>query len=144
MNKLKTLIFSGILLAFVGPAHAEKKQYLNKVLNPPDAEAFTSQAVYVASATCADNSSLGNSVDLSSGPAGYFFAVNVTSAGGAGSTLNIFDAHSTTNSARKISETIDVSAKQPWEYNVGFSSGLTYNLHWLNGTGCVSFIYYEK
>lgn len=144
MNKLRSLIFTGILVALAVPARAERKQLLNKVIQPPDAEQFVSEAVYVASATCADNSTPGNAVNISSGASAYFFKVNITSAGGAGSTLNLFDAHDTTTSVRKISETIDASARQPWEFNVGVSSGLTYNLHWLNGTGCVSFIYYEK
>lgn len=132
------LLFAGLS----GSAFCDVKPKQYGVFYPPDPSSFVSEGVYITSNTCADNSTNGSAVIISSRPV-ILYGVFVTNPGSADGSYQVFDSKTSTTGARAVTPPIDTSSKVPWVFNVGTSSGATVRNS--GGTpACVAAIYLER
>lgn len=132
MTKFKFLFIFAILSG-VSYLHAEAKQSLNGRFMP-DPQGYSSGAVYITSNTCAEQTGS----TIAARPA-LLYAVNVTTPGGPGSIMQLFDAQ--VSGQRSLTNKIITTSATSWFYEVGASSGL-----FLTNTGgaCLSIVYLER
>ncbi|HYE72760.1 MAG TPA: hypothetical protein VEF04_05490 [Blastocatellia bacterium] len=127
-------ILAGLIL-FVGLAalaHAEPKpKVAGRTM--PNPGSYSSEAVYITSSTCIENSAI-----LISSRSSLVYGVFVTTPAAAGS-VRLWDSRILA-AGRPLTNKIDATTAQPWHYNVGASSGIV-----LNNTGgaCVDVVYME-
>lgn len=132
MMKFKFL-FLFVFLACASTLHAEAKRTNNGKFMP-DPQNYSSGAVYISSNTCAEQT--GSTVTSRSA---LLYSVNVTTPGGPGSTVEIFDG--ALAGQRSLTNKIISTEAAPWVYEVGASSAL-----FIRNTGgaCISVVYLER
>ena len=103
---------------------------------------FISESVmekYTSSRTCVQGFNIAISTKVA-----FLSHINISSAGSAGTWLNLWDAQRSSNTAHVFVteiDLIDASANSDWFYDRQLSSGLLYSMQTPDKTACVTFIY---
>lgn len=136
---MKKIIFGfiGIILLFPF-LYAESRIKKNGILYPPNIGGFSSNAVYMTSNSCTDNTINGGEVRIATEPAA-FYSVNITSAGNG--TVQFFDSQITTNNVRTLTPPIAMNSSNVFNFDIGTSSGITVSFGAGTAIGCFSVSY---
>lgn len=109
-------------ISYIRSLYGESRIKKNGILYPPNIGGLSSEAVYMASNSCADNSFNGQEVRIATEPA-LMFSVNITSPGN--STVQFFDSAITTTGVRPLTPPIFMNSANAFNFDIGTSSGIT-------------------
>ena len=139
MKKLYIALIS--IFIFAAISHADFRQFLNGREYPPAPNTWDTEALYISSSTCADNSASGSQVVISTSPA-YFFGVTITSGGLGSPTVQLFDSSVSTSGVRWVTPPIDArNINLANTYNIMTSSGLTMRSSGSQSAPCIAVSY---
>lgn len=122
--RLKNYLLLAALLLLGSTAWATQKPKKNQMYFPPDPGSFVTEAVYITTISCVDNTAGGSAVVISTRPV-LIFTTNITTVGAAGSTLQFFDSVNSTSGVPALTPPITGATAMPWHWNIGSSSGAT-------------------